>query len=62
MKHLDSTSHSPDVANIWSQPSLGPMKLPRLDIRSFSGDVLRWQEFWDVFDASVHQAKYAPVD
>jgi len=61
-KHLQSTSHSPEVATIWSQPSLGPMKPPRLDIRPFSGDVLRWQEFWDAFDASVHQTKYAPVD
>jgi len=28
MKHLQSTSHSPEVASIWSQPSLGPMKPP----------------------------------
>ena len=38
------------------------MKPPQLDIRAFSGDVLRWQEFWDAFDASVHKARYAPVD
>jgi len=32
---------------------------PKLDIAPFKGDVLRWQEFWDVFEASVDKA---PVD
>ena len=62
VKHLQSTSHSTEIASIWTQPNSGPMKPPRLDIRTFSGDVLRWHEFWDAFDASVHKASYAPVD
>lgn len=25
-------------------------------------DILRWQEFWDAFKASIHQASYVSVD
>ena len=45
-----------------SLQSFGPLKPPQLEIAPFSGDILKWQEFWDAFDASVHQASYAPVD
>lgn len=38
------------------------MKPPQRDIKAFSGGVLRWQEFWDAFEASVHKANYADVD
>ena len=31
------------------------MKLPKLSLPTFDGNVLHWQEFWDVFDAAVHQ-------
>jgi len=24
--------------------------------------VLKWQEFWDAFEASVHKANYTPID
>ena len=36
--------------------SMGPLKSPQLEIALFSGDILNWQEFWDAFEASVHQA------
>ena len=42
--------------------SIGPLKPPQLEIVPFSGDILKWQEFWDAFEASVHQASYALVD
>lgn len=29
------------------------LKLPKLDLPKFSGDVLKWQEFWECFQASV---------
>ena len=41
---------------------MGPLKPPQLEIAPFSGDILKWQEFWDAFEASVHQASYAPVE
>ena len=29
-------------------------KLPKIDIDSFSGDMLKWLEFWDSFEAAIH--------
>ena len=31
------------------------VRLPILEIPSFSGDKLKWTEFWDIFKASVHK-------
>ena len=59
---MQSTHRSTHMSSIWSQPTPGPLKPPQLDITTFSGDVLKWQEFWDAFDASIYQAGYAPVD
>ena len=38
---------------------LGPrgVKLPRIDIALFNGDLLNWQTFWEQFDISVHSRK-----
>ncbi|XP_045206115.2 uncharacterized protein LOC123558301 [Mercenaria mercenaria] len=30
------------------------LKLPKLDLTSFSGNKLKWPEFWDSFDCAVH--------
>ena len=30
------------------------MKLPKTDLRKFSGDVLDWPEFWDIFRVAMH--------
>lgn len=31
------------------------VRLPTLEIPSFSGDKLKWSEFWDAFEASIHK-------
>ena len=31
----------------------GSVNLPKLEIPSFNGDILRWSEFWDSFEATV---------
>ena len=31
------------------------VRLPILEISSFSGDKLKWTEFWDTFESSVHK-------
>ena len=62
VRQIQSTHQPTGVSGIWSQPTLGPLKPPQLDISTFSGDVLKWQEFWDAFEASIHRATYAPVD
>ena len=33
------------------------VNLPKLYLPTFDGSVLRWLEFWDIFDASVHRHK-----
>ena len=30
------------------------MKLPKLSIKQFGGDLTKWKTFWDAFDAAVH--------
>lgn len=30
------------------------MKLPKLEVRKFSGKLGEWQEFWDSFESSIH--------
>jgi len=37
------------------QPPNLPMKLPKLTLPTFDGNVLHWQESWDAFDLAVHQ-------
>ncbi|CAF1610349.1 unnamed protein product, partial [Didymodactylos carnosus] len=33
-------------------------KLPKLEIKKFDGDRIRWQEFWDQFDSSIHSNEF----
>ena len=33
----------------------GNVKLPKLDFCKFSGNVLKWKEFYDAFDSAIHQ-------
>ena len=37
------------------------VNLPKLHLPIFEGSVLRWPEFWDIFDASVHQQNIPKV-
>ena len=50
-----------ELSSIWASP--GAVKPPHLDIPHFAVDILKWKEFWDMFDAAVHSnRKYANVD
>jgi len=33
------------------------VKLPKLDLKKFNGDISRWPSFWDAFESSVHNNK-----
>ena len=59
VNQLKSSQSTASVANIWSQTSAqGPIKPPQLEIATFNGDVLRWQEFWDTFEAAIHNVRW----
>ena len=42
----------------------GPrVKLPKLDVKKFDGEVSTWPTFWDAFESSIHKIpKLAPID
>ena len=46
-----------------NQGQVGHLKvnLPKLQLPIFDGDVQKWQEFWDIFDSSVHQQNLTKV-
>ena len=56
---------SSDLSSIWTPPSTSvqaPIKPPHIEITSFDGDVLKWQEFWDQFEAAIHNARFSSID
>ena len=43
-----------NIAHIWSPPDVHTtIKPPKLEIASFDGNILKWREFWDAFEASI---------
>lgn len=63
INRLQSTQSTTSLSGIWSPPTTeGPIKPPQLEIPVFNGDVLRWQEFWDAFEATIDKGKYSSVD
>ena len=58
------TPLTPSISGISNTYSLGTqVKLPKLDLRKFDGDISKWPSFWDAFESSVHSnTKLAPVD
>ncbi|XP_077989885.1 uncharacterized protein LOC144444346 [Glandiceps talaboti] len=52
--HTSQHSPSSNSANV---------KLPKLEITSFNGDILKWIEFWDSFASAVHyNTSLSPID
>ena len=58
------TPLTPSTSGISNTYSLGTqVKLPKLDLRKFDGDISKWPSFWDAFESSVHSnTKLAPID
>lgn len=73
VRHIESTeasaaaqvrqTHQPgDITSGLSQQIYGPIKPPQLEITLFSGNVLKWKEFWDAFEASIDKARHSLID
>lgn len=58
-----NTSEKPEpIAPSPKHTSSAPkMKLPKTDLRKFSGDVLDWPEFWDIFRVAIHDNVEIPT-
>ena len=31
------------------------VRLPKLELKNFDGNILKWQEFWNTFESTVHK-------
>ena len=67
--HFEPSNYSSQLPN--SNPAAsssiqetGPrVKLPKLDLKRFDGEVSTWPTFWDAFESSIHKnPKLAPID
>ena len=50
-----------DISNQGSIPRTAQIqdvrvKLPKLEISKFDGDIINWQGFWDQFQIAIHQS------
>ena len=37
-----------------TQHRVETIRLPKLELKKFGGNILKWQEFWDTFEATIH--------
>ena len=51
---LQSSKDPPTTSTTSTTSDSYGVKLPKLDIPTFSGNVLEWQTFWEQFRVSVH--------
>ncbi|XP_044165250.1 uncharacterized protein LOC122949186 [Acropora millepora] len=58
------TPLNPSTSGIFNTYNSGTqVKLPKLDLRKFDGDISKWPSFWDAFESAVHSnTKLAPID
>ncbi|XP_064106905.1 uncharacterized protein LOC135215881 [Macrobrachium nipponense] len=55
-----SITNSLKLLNPLTQPPPLPtasVRLPKLDLPHYSGDILEWNSFWELYHVSVHQRK-----
>ena len=55
VKRLLSPSSDPSSPSTLPPKDSSNVKLPKLEVPSFSGNVLHWQSFWERFTISVHE-------
>lgn len=60
IKHLKESSQNSDKTSSTSKER-SEVKLPRLELPKFSGDLTEWQSFWDRFEALVDQSELPDI-
>ena len=58
MQESSSFSHSHPRSDLAVDTS---MRLPKLNLPNFDGNILKWPEFWDVFESSVDKQNISDV-
>ena len=48
------TSAIPTTRAVTTAPKANPVKLPKLTLRSFDGELTSWSTFWDSFESAIH--------
>jgi len=57
-------NHSPTTMSGQSASATGSstiMKLPKLELRPFNGEITAWPEFWDLFHVAIHANSQVPT-
>ena len=56
-------SPNPTASSCTPSPSGSQVKLPKLDLKKFDGEISNWPTFWDAFESSIHNnMKLAAID
>ena len=56
-------SHNPTASPCTPPPPDPQVKLPKLDLKKFDGEISNWPTFWDAFESSIHNnTKLAAID
>ena len=59
---VESPNPTPSLS-LPTQETIPRVKLPKLDLRKFDGEVSTWPTFWDSFESSIHKnPTLAPID
>ena len=53
--HIEVKAKATSSSHI-KEGSIPSIKLLKLELTIFDGEILKWQEFWDSFDATVHKS------
>lgn len=54
---------NPSTSGIFNTYNSGTqVKLPKLDLRKFDGDISKWPLFWDAFESAVHSNTKLAID
>ena len=46
--------HSTEAEKLTKSNAGVHLPLPKLELKKFDGDVLKWKEFWDTYESTIH--------